>query len=365
MIRKKGGILSAVLTGVLAISLVGCGSQTQQPSAGAQAQAVTLTGAGSTFVQPLLMQQIAEYQKTNSNITINYQGGGSGFGIQHLSDQTIDFGATDAFMTDDQLGKAQGGKILQLPIALGAEAISYNVPGISEHIRISPLTLVNIYMGKIKNWNDPALAQENPGVKFPDLAIVPVHRSEGSGTTSIFTHYLSAVSSDWSSQVGKGLSVNWPNPTGKAIGAKGNPGVAGSVKSTSGAIGYIELAYALQNKIPYAYIQNKDGQWVLPSLEGASADAAAFQIPDDMRVNIVNAPGATAYPISGFSWAIIYQKQTDQAKGTALVNFLNWVFHDGQKIAPTLSYVPLPDNLTAREINMLKTVTFNGQPLLK
>jgi phosphate transport system substrate-binding protein len=367
VVRKSGKILTAVLTGVLAISLAGCGSQTQQQSAGNQqaGQTVTLTGAGSTFVQPLLMKQIDEYQKSHSNVTINYQGGGSGFGIQNLSNQTIDFGASDAFMTDDLLSKAQGGKILQLPIALGAEAISYNVPGIPEHIKISPTTLVNIYLGKITNWDDPALAKDNPGVKFPNLAIIPVHRSEGSGTTSIFTHYLSAVSPEWSSQVGKGLSVDWPNPTGKVIGAKGNPGVAGAVKSTAGAIGYIELAYALQNNIPYAYMLNKDGKWVLPSIEGASADAAAFPVPDDMRVNIVNAPGEKAYPISGFSWALIYQKQTDKAKGTALVNFLSWVFNDGQKIAPSLSYVDLPTNLTAREEAMLKTVTYNGQPLLK
>ncbi|WP_088225364.1 phosphate ABC transporter substrate-binding protein PstS [Desulfosporosinus sp. FKB] len=369
MIRKTGRILTAVLTGVLAISLVGCGSQNQtQSSSGTQQTsdaAVTLTGAGSTFVQPLLLQQVAEYQKSHSNVTINYQGGGSGFGIQHLSDQTIDFGATDAFMTDDQLSKAQGGKVLQLPVALGAVTLSYNVPGIPEHIKISPENLANIYFGKIKNWNDPALAKDNPDVKFPDLAIIPIHRSEGSGTTSIFTHYLSAISPDWNSQVGSGTSVNWPNPTGKALGAKGNPGVAGAVKSTSGAIGYIELAYALQNKIPYAYMLNKDGKWVLPSLEGASADAASFQVPDDMRVNIVNGPGAAAYPISGFSWALIYQNQTDKAKGTAMVNFLNWALHDGQKLAPSLSYVPLPDNLTARETAMLKTVTSGGQPLLK
>lgn len=367
MFGIKGKILTGILTGFMAVSLAGCGT-TQTPSGsagGSAAQPVTLTSAGSTFVQPLLMQQIAEYQKNNTNVTINYQGGGSGFGIQHLSDQTIDFGASDAFMTDAQLSKAQGGTILQLPIALGAEAISYNVPGLPDHIKISPENLANIYLGKITNWNDPALAKDNPGVKFPNLAIIPVHRSEGSGTTSIFTHYLSVISPEWSSQVGKGLSVNWPNPSGKVIGAKGNPGVAGAVKNTTGAIGYIELAYALQNKIPYAYMLNKDGKWLLPSLDGAKADAAAFKIPDDMRVNIVNAPGTDAYPISGFSWALIYQKQTDKNKGTALVNFLNWVFTDGQKIAPSLSYVPLPSNLTAREIAKLKTVTYNGQPLLK
>ncbi|KLU60831.1 phosphate-binding protein PstS precursor [Peptococcaceae bacterium CEB3] len=369
MIGRKGKVLTAIVTGILAVSITGCGTaapnSAQASGQKANSGPVSLTEAGSTFVQPLLTRQVAKYQEENPNVKISVQGGGSGFGIAQLQKQLLDFGASDAFMSDADLAKAQGGTILELPIALGSVTISYNVPGLPQHIKISPDTLADIYLGKISNWNDPKLAKDNPGVKFPNLAIVPVHRAEGSGTTSIFTHYLASVSPEWASKVGKGISVNWPNPTGKVIGEKGNPGVAGAVKNTTGAIGYIELAYALENNIPYAYMHNKAGKWVLPSLEGAAADAAAFTIPEDMRVNIVNAPGDAAYPISGFSWALVYQKQTDKAKGEALVNFLKWDFTKGQSLAPSLQYVPLPDNLTKREIDMLKTITYNGQPLLK
>ncbi|MDA8442826.1 MAG: phosphate ABC transporter substrate-binding protein PstS [Peptococcaceae bacterium] len=362
----KTKLLTGLVAGSLLISVVGCGtsaapnssSNSQSP---AQQQAVSLTGAGSTFVQPLIMQQIAEYAKTNPNVTINYQGVGSGAGIKQISDQTLDFGATDAFMTDSQLAGAKGGKILQIPLTLGAEAISYNLPGNPQNLKITPEVLTNIYLGKITKWNDPAITAENPGVSLPNLAITVAHRSDGSGTTSIFTHYLSAISPTWKSQVGAGTSVNWP----VGVGGKGNASVAGIVQQTSGAIGYIELAYALQNNLPHALIKNQAGKWVGPSLESASAAAAAFQVPDDMRVNIVNAPGATAYPIAGFSWALIYQQQTDQAKATAMLNFLDYCIHDGQKLAPAMQYAPLPSNLASREEAMLKTVTYQGQPILK
>lgn len=354
---KKVKILIGVLTSVLALSLIGCGTQGSQTGAAA----VTLTGAGSTFVQPLLMQQIAEYVKNNPSITINYQGVGSGAGIKQVSDKLLDFGGTDAFMTDDQLKQAKGGRILQLPLTLGAEAISYNLPGNPKNLRIAPDVLADIYLGKVNNWNDPRITATNPGVSLPNLKITVAHRSDGSGTTSIFTHYLSAISPQWSSQVGEGVSVNWP----VGIGGKGNASVAGIVQQTPGAIGYIELAYALQNNLPHALILNKDGKWVGPSLDSATAAASAFTIPPDMRVNIVNAPGPAAYPIAGFSWALVYQNQTDKDKGTALVNFLNWVIHDGQKLAPPMQYAPLPQNLVDKEEAMLKTITYQGKPLLK
>ncbi len=364
MINKKGKVLTGVIAGALVLALVGCGTTTPgapKTPANEAAQAVTLTGAGSTFMQPLLTQQIADYSKQHPNITVNYQGVGSGAGIKQVSDNLINFGGTDAFMTDDQLAAAKGGKILQIPMTLGAEAISYNIPNAPNELKIAPTTLADIYLGKITNWNDSRIAADNPGVTLPNLKITVAHRSDGSGTTSIFTHFLSAISPEWDSKVGKGTSVNWP----VGIGAKGNASVAGIVQQTPGTIGYVELAYALQNNLPHALIKNKDGKWVAPSLDSASAAAAAFQVPDDMRVNIVNAPGATAYPIAGFSWALIYQQQSDKAKGTALVNFLNWAIHDGQKLAPSMQYAPLPSNLVSREEAMLKSVTYQGQPLLK
>ena len=356
MTSKKGKLFTGMLAGALALALAGCGTAAPGTPNAPAAQAVTLTGAGSTFMQPLLAQQIAEYRKQNANVTINYQGVGSGAGIKQVSDNLINFGGTDAFMSDDQLAAAKGGKILQIPMTLGAEAISYNIPNAPNELKIAPTTLADIYLGKITNWNDPRIGADNAGVTLPNLKITVAHRSDGSGTTSIFTHFLSAISPEWDSKVGKGTSVNWP----VGVGAKGNASVAGIVQQTPGAIGYIELAYALQNNLPHALVKNKDGKWVAPSLDSASAAAAAFQVPDDMRVNIVNAPGATAYPIAGFSWALIYQQQSDKAKGTALVNFLNWAIHDGQKLAPSMQYAPLPANLVSREEAMLKSVTYQG-----
>lgn len=364
MFGKRGKFLTGILAGVLALSLVGCGTQTPStPNTTAQGntEPVTLTGAGSTFVYPLLNQQIEEYRKNNPNVTINYQGVGSGAGIQQISGQTIDFGGTDGPMTDAQLSAAKGGKILHIPLTLGATAVTYSFPNAPKNLKIAPGVLADIFLGKITNWNDPKLAADNPGVTLPDLKITVAHRSDGSGTTYIFTDYLSNVSSDWSAKVGKGTSVNWP----VGVGGKGSAGVAGVVQQTPGSIGYVELAYAVQNNLPFAMMQNKAGKWLAPSLQGASAAAAAATIPDDMRVSIVNASGDDAYPISGFSWGLIYQNQTDKAKGTALVTFLNWVIHDGQNLSEGLQYAKLPANLVSREETMLKSVTNQGQSLLK
>ncbi|KUO74659.1 MAG: phosphate ABC transporter substrate-binding protein [Desulfosporosinus sp. BRH_c37] len=347
---------------MLALALVGCGAQNPSTQAGQDTgKPVNLTGAGSTFAYPLLNQQIEEYRKTNSTIMINYQGNGSGAGIKQVSEQTIDFGATDGPMTDEQLKAAKGGKILQIPLTLGAVAVTYNIPNAPKNLKLGPTVLADIFLGTISNWNDKRIATDNLGATLPDLKIVVARRSDGSGTTYIFSDYLSSISPEWLSKVGKGTSLNWPI----GIGGKGNAGVAGAIQQTPGAIGYVELAYAVQNNLSFATLQNTEGKWVAPSLQGASAAAAASKIPDDMRVSLVNAPGVDTYPIAGFTWALLYQDQKDKAKGAALVNFLNWSIHDGQKISEGLLYAKLPTDLVTREETMLKTITSEGQTLLK
>jgi len=361
MFRKKGKFLTGIVTGILALALVGCGAQNPSTPGQEKAEPVNLTGAGSSFVYPLLNQQIEEYRKANSNITINYQSTGSGAGIKQVSEQTIDFGATDGPMTEDQQKAAKGGEILHIPLTLGAVAVTYNVPNAPKNLKISPAVLGDIFLGKVTNWNDKRIATDNPGVTLPDTKITVAHRSDGSGTTYIFSDYLSSISPEWLSKVGKGTSLNWP----AGIGGKGNAGVAGAIQQTPGSIGYLELAYAVQNNLSYATMQNKEGKWIAPSLQSTSAAAAAATIPEDMKVSIVNSPGAEAYPITGFTWALIYQDQKDKAKGTALVNFLNWSIHDGQNLSETLQYAKLPASLVVREEAMLKSITFQGQPILK
>jgi len=357
---KKSKFLTAILTGVLALSLVGCGNS-NTPAGQEKAESVNLTGSGSSFVYPLFNQQIEEYRKNNAHITINYQSTGSGAGIKQVSEQTIDFGATDGPMTDEQQSAAKGGKILHIPLTLGAVAISYNLPNGPKELKIGPAVLADIFLGKITTWNDQRIVTENPGVTLPDTKITVAHRSDGSGTTYIFSDYLTAVSPEWSSKVGKGTSLNWP----AGIGGKGNAGVAGAITQTPGSIGYLELAYAIQNNLSYATLQNKEGKWITPSLQSTSAAAAAATIPDDMRVSIVNAPGVDAYPIAGFAWALVYQDQKDKAKGTALINFLNWAVTDGQNLSEKLHYAKLPVSLVSRIETMLKSVTSQGQPIMK
>ncbi len=361
MFAKKSKLLTGILAGVLALSLVGCGANPSTPAGQEKAEPVNLTGSGSSFVYPLFNQQIEEYRKSNPHITINYQSTGSGAGIKQVSEQTIDFGATDGPMTEDQQTAAKGGKILHIPLTLGAVAISYNLPNGPKELKIGPAVLADIFLGKITTWNDQRIATENPGVTLPDTKITVAHRSDGSGTTYIFSDYLTAVNPEWSSKVGKGTSLNWP----AGIGGKGNAGVAGAITQTPGSIGYLELAYAIQNNLSYATLQNKEGKWVAPSLQSTSAAAAAATIPDDMRVSIVNAPGADAYPIAGFAWALVYQDQKDKAKGTALINFLNWAVTDGQNLSEKLHYAKLPASLVSRVETMLKSVTSQGQPLMK
>ena len=362
MSAKQTKVITGILTVVLALAMAGCGAQNLSTPAGQEkAEPVHLTGAGSTFAYPLLNQQIEEYRKNNSSITINYQGNGSGTGIKQVSEQTIDFGATDGPMTEEQLKAAKGGTVLQIPLTLGAVAVTYNIPNGPKDLKLGPKVLADIFLGTITDWNDQRIATDNPGATLPDLKIVVARRSDGSGTTFIFSDYLSSISRDWLRKVGKGTSVNWP----VGIGGKGNAGVAGAIQQTPGSIGYVEFAYAVQNKLFVATLQNKEGKWVTPSLRGVSAAAAASKIPADMRVSIVNAPGSDAYPISGFTWALLYQDQKDKAKGAALVKFLNWSIHEGQAMSEALLYAKLPPDLVTREETMLKTITSEGQPLLK
>ncbi|MCL4499721.1 MAG: phosphate ABC transporter substrate-binding protein PstS [Chloroflexi bacterium] len=347
----------AAFAAVLALVAAGCGKSTESTDTAApnvSEKAAALNGAGSTFDQPLFTQMFSEYSKIHPKVTVNYQGVGSGAGIKQLSDQTVDFGATDAPMKPEELSAAKGGAILHIPVTLGAVAVTYNVPNVEKGLKLTPQVVADIYLGKITKWNDSQIAAANKGVNLPDLAINTAHRSDGSGTTSIFTEYLSAVSSDWSSKVGNGKTVNWPN----GVGGKGNAGVAAAIQQTPGTVGYVELAYAKQNDMTFAAIKNKAGKWAEPSTAGASVAAGGATIPDNLCASIVNADGDKAYPISGFSWVIVYQKQTDKDKGEAVVKLLNWMVNDGQQYSEPLDYAKLPASLVNRIDAVLKTITY-------
>jgi phosphate transport system substrate-binding protein len=312
----------------------------------------TLTGAGATFPYPVYSRWFSEYHKLHPDVEINYQSIGSGGGIRQVTAGTVDFGASDMPMTDKQLKEAKT-KILNVPTVLGADVPAYNIPGVSGEIKFTPEALAGIFLGKISKWNDKALTSVNPGVNLPDKEIVVVHRSDGSGTTFIFTDYLSKVSSEWKSQVGADTSVKWPI----GIGQKGNEGVAGSIRQLSGAIGYVELIYAVQNNIPYGSVRNSAGAFIKASLETVTAAAAsAPKMPDDFRVSITNAPGKDAYPISSFTWLLIPAPSKDPAKGKILADFLNWMVTDGQKMTASLSYAPLPGNVIAKVKEAIKQV---------
>ena len=334
---------------------------------GASAQGtMTLNGAGSTFDNPLFSKAFSEYTKAHPDVQVNYQSVGSGAGIQQLTQKTVDFGATDAPMNDEQLQAAGGADaVVHIPVTLGAVAITYNVPGVQDPIKLDGATLGDIFLGTITSWSDPKITALNSGATLPDTPIAVVHRSDGSGTTNIFTTYLASVSQSWKDQVGAGLSVEWP----AGIGAKGNEGVAGQAKQVEGSIAYVELAYAQQNQLPTAEIQNSAGSFVAPSADGATAcaDASAPKLPEDLRVMIAGCTGddPAVYPISGFSWVVLYTEQTDAARGQALVNVLDWLIHDGQQYSADLSYAPLPPRVVDRAEQRLAEVTANGQPLLQ
>jgi phosphate transport system substrate-binding protein len=303
----------------------------------------TLTGAGATFPYPIYSKWFSDYHGMHPDIQINYQSIGSGGGIRQVSDGTVDFGASDGPMNDDQLKSAKV-KVVHIPTVMGAVVPAYNVPGVTAELKFTPDILAGIFLGKITSWNDAAIQAANKDVKLPNTSIVVVHRSDGSGTTYVFTDYLSKVSADWKNGPGKSTSIKWP----VGLGAKGNEGVAGQIRQVEGAIGYIELIYALQNKIPYGTVKNAAGNFVKASLQSTTAAAQGVQIPADYRVSITNSPNKEAYPISTFTWLLIPEKATDPKKGKILVDFLNWMLTDGQRETMTLSYAPLPQELAVR-----------------
>jgi phosphate transport system substrate-binding protein len=315
-----------------------------------------LNGAGATFPYPIYSKWFSEYHNLHSDIEMNYQSIGSGGGIRQVTEGTVDFGASDMPMTDGQLKESQDKRktrILNLPTVLGADVPAYNIPGVSGDVKFTPEILAGIFLGRITKWNDKAITSVNPGVNFPDRDIIVTHRSDGSGTTFIWTDYLSKISSDWESKVGRNTSVQWP----VGLGGKGNEGVAGLIRQMPGAIGYIELIYAVQNKISYGSVRNSAGNFVKASLESVTAAAAsAPKMPADFRVSITNAPGKDAYPISSFTWLLIPQQAKDPAKGKVLVDFLNWMVTDGQKMTNALSYAPLPDSVVQKEKEAIKQV---------
>jgi phosphate transport system substrate-binding protein len=312
----------------------------------------TLNGAGATFPNPMYSKWFSEYHKLHPDIQINYQPIGSGGGIRQVIAGTVDFGATDGPMTDDQLKEAKM-KILHLPTVLGADVPAYNVPGVSAELKFTPEALAGVFLGKITKWNDKAITGPNPGVNLPDKDIVVVHRSDGSGTTYIWTDYLSKVSPDWQSQVGKGTSVKWPI----GLGGKGNEGVAGLIRQLPGSMGYVELIYAVQNNITYGSVKNAAGSFIKASLDSVTAAAAsAPQMPADFRVSITNAPGKDAYPISSFTWLLIPEQSKDPAKGKIIADFLKWMVTDGQKMTAALSYAPLPEGVVQKEEAAIKMV---------
>lgn len=313
---------------------------------GVPVRAQNINAAGATFPYPIYSKWFDEYHKAHPNVQINYQSIGSGGGISQLTARTVDFGASDGPMSDDQL-KAAGFKILHFPTVLGAAVLTYNIPGVNAELKFTPEAIAGIYLGKVSKWNDPAITGANPGVKLPGDDIVVIHRSDGSGTTFIFTDYLSKVSPEWATKVGKNTAVKWP----VGLGGKGSEGVSGLIKQTPDSIGYVELIYAIQNNMPYGLVKNAAGDFVKASLAGVSAAAAgaASNMPDDFRVSIVNAPGKGAYPISSFTWLLIPAQIQDAGKREAIKAFLNWMMTDGQNDCEPLAYSKLPPAVVAKE----------------
>jgi phosphate transport system substrate-binding protein len=311
----------------------------------AGAQTIQLNGAGATFPAPIYTKWFSEYHNVHANVQINYQAIGSGGGIRQITERTVDFGASDGPMTAEQIQGAPG--IMHFPTVMGAVVPVYNIPGVDAELKFTGAVIADIFMGKITKWNDKAIAGLNPGVHLPDTDIAVVHRADGSGTTYIWADYLGKVSPDWRKKVGVSTSVKWP----VGVGGKGNEGVAGQVKQQPGSIGYVELIYAIQNKIDYGLVQNMSGRFVKASLEGvtAAASAAAHAMPPDFRVSITNAPGENVYPISSFTWLLVYQNQKDKAKGKVITDFMHWMLADGQKYCADLGYAPLPREVVALE----------------
>jgi len=319
----------------------------------AAAQTMKINGAGATFPYPIYSKWFDEYHKTNPNIEINYQSIGSGGGIRQVTNQTVFFGASDGPMTNEQL-QAAPGKILHFPMVLGADVPVYNLPGVKAELKFSGPLLADIFLGKVTKWNDAAISKINPGVNLPATDITVVHRAEASGTTYIWVDYLSKVSPEWMKKVGVATQVQWP----VGLGGKGNEGVAGLVTQTPGSIGYVELIYAIQNKISYGTVQNAEGEFVRATVESvtAAAGAAVKNMPKDFRVSITNAPGKGVYPISSFTWLLLYENPKDKAQSKAMVEFVKWALSEGQKFAAGLGYAPLPPEVVKLELAVLGTI---------
>jgi phosphate transport system substrate-binding protein len=321
---------------------------------------IKLQGAGATFPNPLYQKWMSEYGKLHPNVQMDYQSIGSGGGIKQIQAQTVAFGATDAPMTEEEI-KASPAELIHIPTVLGAVAITYNVASITQPLNLSPEVIADIFLGKITKWDDARLKQDNPGVSLPAADIAVVHRAEASGTSFVFTDYLSKVSPEWKEKVGADKSPKWP----VGQGGKGSEGVTGQIKQQPNTIGYVELAYAAQNKLPVALIKNASGKFVEPTIEAvtAAAAAASAQTPDDLRVSITNAAGETAYPISSYTYILAYKDQKDAEKGKAVVDFLWWGIHDGEQFAKDLQYAPLPAEIVKRTEAKINSITSGGKPL--
>jgi phosphate transport system substrate-binding protein len=333
--------------GLASLALAMLASVALTPPAAAATQ---LTGAGSTFDYPFFSKAFYTYSKQHPNVTVNYQSIGSGGGIQQFTARTIDFGASDVPMNAQELARAKV-PVLQIPVTLGGEGIAYNLPGIAKGLHMTRQVVADIYLGKITKWNDPALAKLNPGTRLPDMAITVVHRSDGSGTTYIFTDFLSRVSPEWKQKVGAGKSVSWPAPS--SVGGKGNEGVAGLVRQTPGAIGYVELAYLLENNMPYALLQNEAGKYLYPTIKTVAAAAATKPDVSSTNFSIVNASCAECYPISGYSWVLLDQKPADPGRGKLVNELMRWLVTKAQPIAQSVDYVPLPANVQQQALHIL------------
>ncbi len=351
-----------VITILAALLLVSCGGGNKEGQSGGSGEAVTLSAAGATFPLPFYNLAIKNYTD-DKNVAISYGGVGSGGGIRSLKDQVVDFGATDAFLNDGQEAEMPA-EIVHIPTCIGAVVIAYNLEGIAD-LKLSNENLQDIFMGRITNWNDEKLAASNPGVTLPDKAVTVVHRSDGSGTTYIFSDYMSKISADWETEVGRGKSLKWP----VGIGAKGNPGVAGTIKQTDGAVGYIGSEFAFAQKIPYAQVENSVGNYIVPSLASISA-AAKGDVPADTKIMLTNSSDPEAYPISGFTWIILYKEQNynqrSKAQAEATLEFLTWLLEkEAQALAQQVNYAPLPEETVAHARKILSSVTFDGEVILK
>ena len=349
-----------LLAWLCAVVILAASFACQPNGSGGAGDNVSLHGAGATYPNPLYQKWVSEYGKLHSNIKIDYQSIGSGGGVKQIKEQTVDFGASDSPMKDEDL-KSAPGEILHVPTVLGAVVITYNLSGVNQPLRFSPEVIADIFLGKVKKWNDAKIAADNPGVTLPTSDITVVHRSDGSGTSAVFTDYLSKVSAEWKDKVGTGTSPSWP----VGLGGKGNEGVTGQVKNTPNTIGYVELAYAVQNSLPVALVKNASGNFVVPSIESvtAAAAASAANTPDDLRVSITNATGAQSYPISSYTYILVYKDQKDAAKGKAIVDFLWWGIHDGETFTKPLQYAPLPADIVKRAEAKINAVTSGGKPL--